>query len=345
MDEPIALASSTEAGTLGVLHLKRLWSSVRLSCRGQPARCRPEIEWTLDNIVLNGLELVLEETTQYLGQTQPTFSEFERWILEKNGGCLDDRCVRRINAVVNRQPYDTDIQNWIREIEESEPVLSPEDMAFWEENGYVIARAVVSPENCRDAETAIWDFLRMDPGDPGTWYGDSLRGTMVQLYHHPALAANRKARRLHKAFAQIWGSADLWTTVDRASLNPPETDHWQFPGPDLHWDTSLDLPIRFGVQGILYLTPTEPNQGAFTCVPGFHKRIADWQRGLPPGADARQEILKTHDSIAVGGAAGDLIIWHQALPHGGRPNRAAYPRIAQFIDMYSARLEHNPVWK
>jgi len=55
-------------------------------------------------------------------------------------------------------------------------------------------------------------------------------------------------------------AADLWTTVDRASLNPPETEAWKFPGPNLHWDTSLVLPVLFGVQGILYLTHTAPHQ-------------------------------------------------------------------------------------
>jgi ectoine hydroxylase-related dioxygenase (phytanoyl-CoA dioxygenase family) len=31
---------------------------------------------------------------------------------------------------------------------------------------------------------------------------------------------------------------------------------------------------------------------------------------------------------------GDLIIWHQALPHGNSPNRAGFPRLVQYLNMY-----------
>jgi hypothetical protein len=42
-------------------------------------------------------------------------------------------------------------------------------------------------------------------------------------------------------------------------------------------------------------------------------------------------------TVAVAGSAGDLIIYHQGVPHGGSPNRAARPRIAQFLDYHRPR--------
>lgn len=101
----------------------------------------------------------------------------------------------------------------------------------------------------------------------------------------------RQSRRIHKAFAQLGQSPDLWMSTDRAGFNVPELPGWLFRGPDLHWDVSLARPIPFGTQGILYLTDTEAEQGAFTLVPGFHRRIDEWLDGLPPGTDPRQQDL------------------------------------------------------
>ena len=111
---------------------------------------------------------------------------------------------------------------------------------------------------------------------------------MVQYFQHPAFDAIRRAPRIHKAFAQLWGTADLWATTDRVGFNAPERDGFKFPGPHLHWDVSVKTPIPFGTGGILYLTDTPPEQGAFTLVPGFQRWGEDWLKALPAGADPRR---------------------------------------------------------
>ncbi|WP_220472638.1 hypothetical protein [Spirosoma foliorum] len=117
------------------------------------------------------------------------------------------------------------------------------------------------------------------------------QGIMVQLFQHPLLARNRSSIRIRKAYEQLRNRTDLWVSTDRVGFNPPETESWQFPGPNLHWDVSLTLPIPFGLQGLLYLSDTQPNQGAFTLVPGFQHRIADWITQLPPQANPRTQNL------------------------------------------------------
>jgi ectoine hydroxylase-related dioxygenase (phytanoyl-CoA dioxygenase family) len=126
--------------------------------------------------------------------------------------------------------------------------------------------------------------------------------------------------------------------------NVPERPGWKFPGPDLHWDVSIKTPIPFGTAGILYLTDTPPEQGAFTLVPGFHRRVEDWLKSLPPGADPRSQNIHALGSQPIGGRAGDLIIWHQALPHGSRPNRGTQPRMVQYINMFPTPVEVQDVW-
>ncbi len=167
---------------------------------------------------------------------------------------------------------------------------------------------------------------------------------MLQYFQHPAFEANRHARRIHKAFAQLWGTADLWVTTDRVGFNVPERDGWPFPGPDLHWDVSLKTPIPFGTQGILYLTDTLPEQGALTLVPGFHRRADDWLASLPHGAAPRRQDLHALGAQPIGGRAGDLVIWHHALPHGSPPNRATRPRVVQYIAMYPSRSIAHDGW-
>jgi ectoine hydroxylase-related dioxygenase (phytanoyl-CoA dioxygenase family) len=195
------------------------------------------------------------------------------------------------------------------------------------------------------AVNAICDFVHADPNRPDTWYG-SVQGhsIWIPLFHHPALQANRESARIHRAFAQLWNREDIWVNVDQAGMNPPEKPGWTFPGPHLHWDMSLAQPIPFGVQGILYLADTAADQGAFTCVPGFHRRIEDWLGSLPAEDDPRAHDF-TSEAVPIPGRAGDLVIWHHALPHGSRPNRAALPRFVQYMVGRPSTWGHNPVWR
>ena len=92
---------------------------------------------------------------------------------------------------------------------------------------------------------------------------------MVQHFQHPAMDVPRRSLRLHKAFAQLYGHADLIVSTDRLSFNPPVTAGYTFPGPHLHWDANLAPPIPFEIQAILYLTDTAADQGALAGRAGF----------------------------------------------------------------------------
>jgi hypothetical protein len=300
-------------------------------------------DWVADNTLIYGLGVGLHETLQYLFYNAPEFEAFERWILEKNGGAIDPARIARINAALSGSTGPAEAP--VLDAAQSEPVLSAADLEFWETNGYVVVHDAVPPETRQAAESAIYEFLGMDPAQPDTWYsmphGHSI---WVPLLHHPALWANRNSPRIHRAFAQLWGRSDLWVTVDQAGLNPPERPGWPFPGPHLHWDSSIAQPMPFGTQGILYLVDVAADQGAFTCVPGFQHKLSGWLRDLPPGADPRAQDLKVLSPVPIAGRAGDLIIWHHALPHGASPNRAARPRVVQYINMRPSQWDHSAVW-
>jgi hypothetical protein len=216
------------------------------------------------------------------------------------------------------------------------PVLSAEDRSFWEENGYIVVHDAVPPENIESARDAIWGFAEMDPQAPESWYADPPRQSiMVEFYQHQTLWNNRQFPRVHQTFSEIWGTEKLWVSFDRASINPPLRHDYHNPGL-LHFDIKLKPPVGLGVQGVLYLTDTASNQGAFTCVPGFHKKVDEWFHALPPDADPNKQDLAAFGPIPIAGQAGDLVIWHSALPHGYGSNTADRPRVAQYITMSPA---------
>lgn len=268
-------------------------------------------------------------------------------------------------------------------------VLSEEDRVFWEENGYLVVHEAVPPENIKMAEVAIWSFLEMQADNPESWYPDPpRRGIMAEMYQHQALWNNRQCPRVHQVFAEILGTEHLWVSIDRISMSPPlrtrPDDSGRLDGLSssklpipLHWDyalqldgdgrptlmgSSFDPPIPFWIQGVLYLTDTVKEGGAFTCVPGFHRKLEAWMETLPADSDPLKQdkdgsvfhnyetwlekLPASADSIKqelmglgtkpVPAKAGDLIIWHSSLPHGAGHNRAVRPRVVQYLTQFPA---------
>jgi hypothetical protein len=334
-------AEATETGALGIYQLKRLWSRMIAT---QAGRFQPTTmhDRQLDKLVIHATGVGLEQTLSYLG-TGPSFEEFERWIAATTGGVAPEH-VARINAAVTGRAPPPETGRALAEIEASAPVLSAADLAFWNEQGYVVLHDAVSPAVCAEAAQALWRHIGADPDDPETWYRRSDHGIMVQYFQHPAFAAARRSVRIHKAFAQLYGTADLWVTTDRVGFNAPERDGFKFPGPHLHWDVSVKTPIPLGTGGILYLTDTPPEQGAFTLVPGFQRWGEAWLKSLPPDADPRRQDLYALGPRAIGGRAGDLVIWHQALPHGASPNRGTRPRLVLYLNMFQAQHDEQDEW-
>ncbi len=321
------IASSTDTGALGIMHLKRYWHKAMAKRSGELPQDAYQDEWNLDVTLLSALGLGLEQTVKHLYQETPGFEAFEQWILQLNEGNNISGRIIQFNRLF-------EVQNGGDIHHEIKAVLSEEDLEHWDTNGYVIVRGSVSKEDCANTIDVICDFLGIRIDDPSSWYAPhpARQGIMVQLFQHPQLEKNRKSLRIQRAFEQLWGMQDCWCNTDRVSFNPPETNHWKFPGPRLHWDVSLQLPIPFGLQGLLYLSDTASNQGAFTLVPGFHRRIDAWINSIAHGVDPRKEDLYALGAEPVIANAGDFIIWHQALPHGSSPNTSSRPRFVQYIN-------------
>jgi ectoine hydroxylase-related dioxygenase (phytanoyl-CoA dioxygenase family) len=330
-------------GRLGISYLYRYWERHGPESMGPTARPRKDNgEWDLENTLLSGLGLNLLETSRFLhGLDRPGFDAFEEWILKTNGGAVEEaRLTRLRDALAGRL-----VESAAGRLDDV-PGLTAEGLAFWDEHGYVVVHDAVAVADRDAAAAAIYEFLGADAGDAESWYGNKYgKSIWVPLLRHPAFLANRKAPRLVKAFAQLWGREDLWSTVDQGGFNPPERADWRFPGPHVHWDMTMAAPHCFSVQGILYLTDTPAEQGAFSCIPGFHRTLEGWLKHLPEGEDPRRAVLSHPGFTPVAGKAGDLVLWHQALPHGSSPNRGTMPRVVQYITLRPTRWAHTAEWK
>ena len=333
-------ATDIPAGILGVPQLWRLWRRT-VSSSGAPGAVTGT-EWAADQAVIYGLDLGLHETFGFLFAARPDFAAFERWVIERNGGSIDATRIASVNAAVARACGEAAPQSGLSA--DCAPVLDEADLRCWDENGYVILRGAAHREDCHAAARAIWEFLDMAPDQPEGWYhSQGCEGLMVPLVHHPAFDRNRQSPRIRNAFAQLYGTGDLHVTIDRGGFNPPECALWTFPGPGLHWDTSLAPRLPRYFQGILYLTDTPAEQGAFQCVPGFHRRFEAWLASLPKGADPRTQDLSA-EAVRIAGNAGDMVIWHGALPHGASANRGTRPRLVQYIAYHPPNQADDRPW-
>src|ERR1700690_3275971 len=91
------MVSDTTA--LGIGHLHRFWAQHTASARGETETEQPK-DWVADNTLLAGLRVGLRETYPYILNSQPTFAELERWIIEKNGGAIDAARLDRLRAAL-----------------------------------------------------------------------------------------------------------------------------------------------------------------------------------------------------------------------------------------------------
>lgn len=253
----------------------------------------------------------------------------------------------------------------LRELKKTRPlrVLSEEDFAHWQTYGYVIVREAIPAADARRLLDFTWDFQGLDPKDPEGWYADRpFRSALdrqlhvygfVEAYHHQLLWDSRQSQRVYDAFVDVWDAEELWVTLDRLNLNPPNVrnrDRALIDPTDrgfdieLHWDidTTLGVPPQ-RVQGIIALNDTTPETGGFQCCPELFHRFEEWKLGQPGDRDPirpdidRAELPVVRPDLA----PGDLLIWNGLLAHGVARNTSADGvRAVQYLSMMPALEEH-----
>ncbi len=304
---------------------------------GEPgAMPQPSSEqFEIGHAVLDRIGVGLEPLHMYLYRERPSLEQLERWVLDQVGGSLEHALIEDANGIAAGVVTPPRL-GAIEQLDAVEPVLSAEDLALWDERGYVIVPRAAPSHACAELCAAIYAHIGAMPDAPESWYGRSLQqGIMVQLFHAPGIAEIHASPRIRKAFAQLAGTSDLVMSSDRCGFNPPVRPGDPYGGTGLHLDLpSFELPVVSHLQGILYLTETSASQGAFRCVPGFHRRIDDWIRSLPEPRHPELEDLEPLGPVPIAAGGGDLIIWDARLPHGPQANTSQQPRLVHYVRMY-----------
>ena len=133
----------------------------------------------------------LEVAIAYLYAEKPSLEQFTNWIEQQ------------------KKSSTTSIEN-------EDDVLTADDLAFWNQNGYIVVKNVISKEDCEHSRNAIWEFLGKSLEDEQSWYiqHPEQRGMMVHFSDHPTLNANRNSPRIQKAYEQLYQSTAIYKTID-----------------------------------------------------------------------------------------------------------------------------------
>ncbi len=106
MAKMIPLIGSSEAGPLGAIHLPRLWLKVSLSAKGALHDEYDECGAGFDQMVLDGLGVDRDAAVGFLKSNMPTYPEFEQWVVDQNGGSIDQSVIDASNAAISGYNHD-----------------------------------------------------------------------------------------------------------------------------------------------------------------------------------------------------------------------------------------------
>jgi hypothetical protein len=99
-EKVVPLITSDTAGPLGVIHLPRLWAKLMLASSGLLPDGYDECGPGFDQMTLNALGLDRAKTMSFVRTVKPTYLQFERWVIEQNGGSIDPGRIRAHNEAV-----------------------------------------------------------------------------------------------------------------------------------------------------------------------------------------------------------------------------------------------------
>ena len=110
----VPLISSDTAGPLGAKHLPRLWSKLTLAAAGRLAEGYDECGTGFDQMTLDGLGLDRDRTMAFVRNNRPTYMQFERWVIEQNGGSIDPERIRKHNEAITAYCHKDELASQMR---------------------------------------------------------------------------------------------------------------------------------------------------------------------------------------------------------------------------------------
>jgi ectoine hydroxylase-related dioxygenase (phytanoyl-CoA dioxygenase family) len=242
----------------------------------------------------------------------------------------------------------------------AERVLSDDEVAHFHEQGYVLVKGVLSPEEARRYRALILDLMPHDLTVPAHWHANAgrikpMREDGKQSFETPELLPLLCNVRLYGAAVQLLGDhrlrafdASLGITI----RNDSSRDNILSQTPHLDCSVPADAPFLFTpeevqVGGCYYFTDVLPTGGGIHVVPGGHRWVEETVRAAGGGLAGRQlfngwKRVEGVQTVEVTGEAGDFAILHHLMPHAASHNRLPTARVAQFTRYTRADHPHYP---
>ena len=248
--------------------------------------------------------------------------------------------------------------------------LTPEDMQFFRDKGYVIKRGVLDPARMQQAIDFHWQSApeRLKHGQPETYTPFTAEEECQEEADGEVMLArggtswrNRHIRHCEWVLDVLPRNPSVWAMASQllGEGNIVEPYHnrtfGRKPGADIRGiycilpgdgggSVHVDgHPFHLGV--VAYLDDVPPGGGGFTLFPGSHQifyPLYDKETGGPHPPDLDERYKHLADSVEFHGQAGDILFWHNRMAHCIRANTSAQIRIALFCDfMRKDYPDHN----
>lgn len=226
--------------------------------------------------------------------------------------------------------------------------LTEDQIGFFGQNGFLILEDFIEQSIIETWREQIWRHFHSSPDSPETWpdmrtvEGFEFHPPEIQLVHLPHV----------RAIVQQLGGGDFADGSEAMMMQwpqPPGTE-WTMPsgghidgyGPR-GWS-----PFMLGATTYLY--PVESGGGGFVYWPKSHRTTHEYFRGYPdqidgsfrdaPGWDWDRLVGRSPEGPREFTArAGDLLLWHCYLVHGGSMNVRRMPRFGLICRWTHARQE------
>jgi len=111
----VPLISSDTAGPLGVIHLPRLWAKLMLASSGLLPEGYDECGPGFDQMTLTSMNLDRQKTIDYVRKNKPTYMQFEKWVIDQNGGKIDPERIRAHNEAVRGYKHNDELAKQMRD--------------------------------------------------------------------------------------------------------------------------------------------------------------------------------------------------------------------------------------
>jgi ectoine hydroxylase-related dioxygenase (phytanoyl-CoA dioxygenase family) len=228
------------------------------------------------------------------------------------------------------------------------PVLSDEQIAQFDEQGYVIIKGALSRDDAEAYRQAILSMVPPGLEIPASWHAhDGRIKPMASSGNHtfdtPELLPLMTNEKLYAAASQLLGSSALRVMDGSVGITIRNDAHGDQPlSQTLHLDASVPTSAddftfsqqELQVGGCYYLTDVEPNGGGIHVVPGGHKIVEEECRAAGSGGrhlHKEWKQIKHLESVEITGEAGDFALLHHLMPHGASHNRNPTTRVAYFV--------------